>query len=341
MKNLDAQLGLIALVLNAATVGAQDFIKNTATWEYKGDPKITGRTISFDDPHCNPEWVQSCGTSRTCHVGFAPVLMENKNYFACCAAGQRLLGSPETAFDCCADGHDLVGSADAGYHCCPTGFHYDGKICKSFCKNGQMLVDGKCVCPSGTTEAADGTCKPKSKCSSGLEYGKCYSFTGDNGNRLGLAGDNIYYAKPESISQRYGKFQFCADEQCMSTGPVNPSSAVYLRDLYGDLKTGANKGQWLNNAANGLHIGRTPAFATAGHFSLSKWPCGKYCLGGVTQGIGPACPADYPAMTFYPQDPQMCIEFVITEVPCDVKNDDNNCIWRSGEQCCNRIDCSA
>lgn len=121
---------------------------------------------------------------------------------------------------------------------------------------------------------------------------------------------------------------------------MNPSSKAYIKDLYGDIKTGANNGYWLDNAANGNHIGRTNTFANAGQFSLSKWPCGKYCLGGFDWGVGPACPAATPALTFYPQDPQMCIPFELTEVPCDIKSDANNCLWTGGDQCCNKVDCS-
>ncbi len=142
------------------------------------------------------------------------------------------------------------------------------------------------------------------------------------------------------MTQRYGKFQFCLDEKCDTGTPIDPSTEIFIRDTYGDLATGANKNQWLNHAINGGHIARTPDFSLAGHFSISKWPCGKYCLGGFTEGIGPACPATTPAMTFYTQDPQMCVEFELTEVPCDLKSDANNCIWKSGDQCCNKVDCS-
>ena len=170
--------------------------------------------------------------------------------------------------------------------------------------------------------------------------GKCYTFTGETGNRLGLRNDGVYYAAPDSMVQRYGKFKLCLDEKCTPGQAVNPSDKVYIKDVYGDVATGANNGQWLNNAQNGVHIGRTPTFANAGQFALSKWPCGKYCLGGFQFGVGPACPAEIPAMTFYSQDPQMCVAFELTEVPCDIKADANNCIWANGEQCCNKVDCS-
>ncbi|KAN0068141.1 hypothetical protein V8E54_013711, partial [Elaphomyces granulatus] len=109
----------------------------------------------------------------------------------------------------------------------------------------------------------------------------------------------------------------------------------------------ANFGRWLNSAKDGAHIGRTPTFETAaagsdnaGQFSLSKWPCGKYCLGGFKWGVGPACPADTPAMTFHSLDPQMCVPFNLTEVPCNIKENSNNYIWKNGDQCCDKVDCS-
>ncbi|KAI8946171.1 cystein rich protein [Xylaria longipes] len=346
MKNV--QLSLLALLLYTTGLNAKTYKKNIPTYEIGSDAKINGNTITYDEPDCDDGL--DCKTTKTCSkAGYSPSLSEDKKYFACCAAGQRLLGSPDTAFDCCADGHDLVGDSHGGYHCCPTGFTFDGQQCKEFCKNGKALIDGKCVCPKGTTESSDGTCEKTpdepgkcddGECSSGLESGKCYVFKADNGNRLGLSGDNVYYADQESMTHRYGKFQFCLDEKCTPGKAINPSTEVYIRDTYGDLATGANKNQWLNHAINGGHIGRTPTFSMAGHFSISKWPCGKYCLGGFTEGVGPACPAPTPAMTFYTQDPQMCVEFEFTEVPCDLKSDANNCIWKGGDQCCNKVDCS-
>ncbi|KAI1175607.1 hypothetical protein F4777DRAFT_578915 [Nemania sp. FL0916] len=345
MKNV--QLRLLLLLLYATGLDAKSFKKNVPTYEISG-AKVDGNKITYEEPDCDDGL--DCTTTKTCSkAGYTPSLSEDKKYFACCAKGQKLQGSPDTAFDCCADGHDLAGSAKSGYRCCPTGCDFDGKACNQVCKNGKALVEGKCVCPKGTTEGEDGTCKkPETKpgecddgeCDSGLEAGKCYVFKADNGNRLGLAADNVYYAAPESMTQRYGKFQLCVDEKCTPGQPINPDDEVYIRDTYGDLATGANKNQWLIHAINGGHIGRTPLFPFAGHFSISKWPCGKYCLGGFSEGIGPACPMQMPALTFYSQDPQMCVEFEFTEVPCDLKSKENNCIWKSGDQCCNKVDCT-
>ncbi|KAK4240377.1 hypothetical protein C8A03DRAFT_13276 [Achaetomium macrosporum] len=337
-------LTLVSLLLQAVPLHAKVYEKNILVWDVSPDAQITGNEIRYNDPDCRAG--MRCTSIEVCDApGTVPTLSDDKKRFACCLEGQHLLGSPETAFDCCADGHDLAGSPQAGYHCCPTGYTYDGRLCKPVptCKNGKVLVNGQCVCPEGTVEAADGTCQtrqPTGHCESGLETGKCYTFTAENGNRLGLRNDGVYYAAPDSMVQRYGKFQLCRDEKCTPGQPINPSDKTYIKDLYGDVATGANTGQWLNNAQNGAHIGRTPTFANAGQFVLSKWPCGKYCLGGFTAGVGPACPAEIPAMTFYSQDPQMCTPFDLTEVPCDIRADSNNCIWKNGDQCCNKVDCT-
>ncbi|GAB1192041.1 hypothetical protein APSETT444_001225 [Aspergillus pseudonomiae] len=334
-----SQLSLLVLFFQVSSIQAKMFKKNVPTFEVGPDVVITDNKIEYDDPDCEPGF--TCRTSKTCAApGAVPTLTSDKKYFACCLKGLNLLGSPETAFDCCAEGHDLAGSGEVGYRCCPTGQIYDGLICKPVCENGKVLVDGKCVCPKDTVEGPDGACH-KQVCTSGLTSGKCYTFTAPNGNTLGSGADGIYYAKPDDMNFHYGKFQLCLDEKCEGDLPVNPQDGVYIRDLYGDVKTGANKGQWLNNAKDGAHIGKTKDFASAGKFSLSKWPCGKYCLGGVEWGVGPACPSLTPAITFFSQDPQMCTAFDLTEIPCDIKAPANNCIWKSGRnQCCGKVDCS-
>lgn len=166
-------------------------------------------------------------------------------------------------------------------------------------------------------------------------------FTGENGKKLGFNG--AYYANgDESIRFKHGKFQFCKDSQCTPDQAVNPDDKVYIRDRHGNPSSGANPLQWLNNKRDGPHTSKTGKFEEAGEFSITKWPCGKYCLGGYTYGLGPACPANEPAMTFYSKDPEACIPFELTEVPCDIHATANNCIWKnSSDQCCDgAIDCN-
>jgi len=167
------QLSILALLLQASSIDAKVYRKNVVTFEVNPDAKITGNKIEYSDPDCEPDL--QCVTSKSCSAaGTAPTLSADKKYFSCCSTGQNLLGSPDTAFDCCAAGHDLAGSAEAGYHCCPTGYSFDGQICKQVCQNGKVLVNGQCVCPDGTVDAGNGTCKakPSVDCSSGLQSGK-------------------------------------------------------------------------------------------------------------------------------------------------------------------------
>ncbi|GES59422.1 cystein rich protein [Aspergillus terreus] len=339
------QLPLFAVLLQAYLAAAK-----VPALEVGDDAKISedGKKIKYTDPNCEPSSSWTCDASRSCTGKKVWSLDASKDHAACCLPSQHLSGSADTEFFCCAKDHEVAGSADAGYSCCPTGSSYDGEKCKPVCKNGKQLKNGKCVCPKGTVEQDDGTCKKKKKdedpdkCTSGLETGKCYTFRASNGHLLGRHSDNRYYAAPDSIEQRFGKFQLCKDEDCKAGLPINPSDALYIKDIHGQIKTGHNHGQWLDEQVNGNHISVTPDFEKAGEFSISKWPCGKYCLGGFEHGLGPACPSNTPAITFYSEDPQMCVPYELTEVPCDIKDDKNNCIWTNGaDQCCDKMHCPA
>lgn len=138
----------------------------------------------------------------------------------------------------------------------------------------------------------------------------------------------------------FGKFQLCGDQVCTSGQPVNPNTGFGIRDVHGQANSGANANQWLDNKQNGGHIGKTADWSKAGKFTLTKWPCGKYCLGGFDSGLGPTCPSEEPAFTFNTADKQACQPVTVTEVPCDIHAVENNCIWKNGDQCCGRIDCT-
>lgn len=171
--------------------------------------------------------------------------------------------------------------------------------------------------------------------------GKCYTFTFDNGFRFGYNVAGWYTASRENLAQQFGKFKLCKDEKCTPGADFNPADPIRIMDIHGQANGGQNPNQWVNNAQNGAHIGKTAAYATAGVFSLSKWPCGKYCLGGIDSGIGPTCPSELPAATFTSFDKQSCIPIDLMEVPCDIHALENNCIWKNGaDQCCNAVDCS-
>ena len=177
--------------------------------------------------------------------------------------------------------------------------------------------------------------KRSTRCrSTEISVGKCYTFTFENELRFGYNSAGFYAADEESRAQQFGKFQLCNEECCETVTDINPGQGFYIKDLHGEANGGKNCKQWLNNATDGSHITKTPDFAKAGQFSITKWPCGKYCLSGATMGLGPTCPHEMLGATFTTLDDQSCIPMTLTEVPCDIRSAANNCIWiTKAKQC--------
>jgi hypothetical protein len=260
-----------------------------------------------------------------------------KTWVACCRPGQILLGDEATAFDCCEVDQELLGEKGT-YQCCPSGLTYDeclGNLNETgtVCPDGELLVNEQCFCPPGTYRTDTGVCE-RLQCSSGLLSGKCYTFTFDNGFRYGYNSAGFYTASEESRVQQFGKFQLCADEGCSIITDLNPGDPFYIKDIHGSANGGQACKQWLNNASDGNHISKTPDFSQAGAFTITKWPCDKYCLSGFDAGIGPTCPTEMLGATFTTQDDQSCIPLTLLEVPCDVRSPANNCIWETKESQC-------
>ncbi|KAL2126571.1 hypothetical protein VTI74DRAFT_661 [Chaetomium olivicolor] len=319
-------------------------LRNVQVAEITPDAEINfdKQEIVFDNPNSAFDLPMRCKPSQ----GKPLTLSADKKWAACCPPGTSLLGSPKTAFDCCGAGHSLTGSDETGYRCCPTGQVYNGNKCKKpdspqpdVCKNGRVLVNGKCVCPAGTMEASDGTCKPSggnsgpNECSSEVQYGKCYLFKMENGEYLGF-NKGWYAASKPSRDVQVGKFKFCKDEECIQGGDVNPGDPIRILDLHGEANSGKSPNQWLNNAQNGGHIGRTPNYPDAGVFTISKWTWSKYCISGLETGVGPTCPSDDPALTFNTLDTESCMPVELVEVPCNIRDPNNNCLWSGSNKPC-------
>ncbi|KAJ5800212.1 uncharacterized protein N7518_002280 [Penicillium psychrosexuale] len=255
-----------------------------------------------------------------------------QRYGTCCPPGTTLKGSPDTEWHCCGKGHDVTGSKNVGYECCLWGSTFDGNSCQreEVCHNGKHLIGGKCQCPSGHEEAADGTCKP-ARCQSGIESGKCYFLKGRSGNYLTF--NNQYSELELNPYVRPSKFQFCRNEKCTPGLPINPTHEFYMKDLHGLLPEATDAGLWIDNTNNGGYIGKTYDFANAGNFLITKWPGGRYCLTGFSEGLAQAYPDVLPGLSFNSRAPDACIEFELTEVPCNIRDDANNCIWGNGERC--------
>ncbi|PVI00594.1 hypothetical protein DM02DRAFT_526758 [Periconia macrospinosa] len=332
--------GFLILSLEASrAVGSRLKTKNVPVIEIDADTEILediGEIHYKDDPDSPFQETLRCKGARP-----RLSLSSDKKFATCCQPGQNLLGSKETAFDCCAAGHQVAGSKEVGYRCCPINQIWNGNVCESeavLCKNGKTMRDGVCVCPSGTKENAEGTCVEQG-CTSGIEAGKCYTFTFPNGHRWGFRGD-YYAARAEHMDQQWGKFKLCKNEDCTAGGSINPGEGIRIKDVHGNPRNGLYPNQWLHRGLNGDHIRKTPNYPDAGVFTLTKWPCGKYCLGGVEEGLAFACPSTEPAATFVTYDKQPCIPIDVLEVPCDIHARENNCIWKHGsDQCCDKVDC--
>jgi len=334
-------------------------IKGVPVVELDKDQVITAETISIPYDAVDEDGFQV--TSKMACPPSSPkkfTVSTDKKFVACCLPTEILAGSSDTEFRCCAKSHYLAHSEETGsYSCCPEGQAFDGTSCYvkdppvEMCKNGKKMVDGTCVCPGETVEEG-GECKSqdikqdtdkddikdkgkdKAKpCSSDVNFGKCYQII-INGNLFGSLGDTSYGAFPPDADFLPGRFQFCKDADCKSEGPINPGEGFYIKDIHGIRRSGLRSNEWLNNFSEGNHILKTPEFEHAGQFTVTKWPCGRYCLGGFDKGLGPACPTKTPALSFYSYDKQACQPVTLQGVPCDNHAGENSCLWGGREQCC-------
>ncbi|KAL4876604.1 hypothetical protein BJY04DRAFT_222937 [Aspergillus karnatakaensis] len=211
---------------------------------------------------------------------------------------------------------------------CPDGMVDKGDTCELIkqCKEPRIRnSDNECVCRDGWTEDGD-KCVPPRTCPSGIEPGQCYMVSRDNGQFLDLGDTGEYVFSLPDARRLLGRIQICTDENCTSAPDktIQPGDRIYLRDTF-------NQDVWLDGSHSGAHISMTTDFHKAGEFSLTKWSAsqGSYCLGGYEGGIGAACASETPGITFLPDSPQTCFPVILTKVPCDSKDPDNDCVWES------------
>jgi hypothetical protein len=135
-------------------------LRNIQVAQIDGEYKIdyNAKEIVFIDRESSFEDVLRCQKDS----GKVLTYTEDKEFIACCARDQDLLGSRDTAFDCCYSNQHLAGSHKTGYRCCTKGQIYDGtcRDSKPSCIEGKILTNGKCVCPSNMVETHDGYCRP-------------------------------------------------------------------------------------------------------------------------------------------------------------------------------------
>ncbi|CAI7641361.1 unnamed protein product [Penicillium viridicatum] len=75
-------------------------------------------------------------------------------------------------------------------------------------------------------------------------------------------------------------------------------------------------------------------------FSITKWPCSKYCLTGYVDGLRLAGPHTNRGLVLDASKSESCVELNVLEVPCSIRDASNNCAWKSSSnQCCGTVDC--
>jgi hypothetical protein len=160
--------------------------------------------------------------------------------------------------------------------------------------------------------------------------GKCYTFTFGNGHLFGYNSTSGFYTA--SPDHQFSKFQVCAD-QCCSPSPSKdiPTGTYFnLQEIFGPAPpTSSQRSRiFVSNATEGAYMTRTSDFSKSGGFIITKWPGGKHCLGGYQSGVGIGLTAQAGSVgaTTLPSDEQSCILITLTEVPCDIRARDANCI---------------
>jgi hypothetical protein len=160
--------------------------------------------------------------------------------------------------------------------------------------------------------------------------GKCYTFTFGNGHLFGYNSTSGFYTA--SLDNQFSKFQVCADQYCSPSPSKDISAGTYfnLQEIFGSAPpTSSQRSRiYVSNAIEGAYMTRTSDFSKSGGFIITKWPGGKHCLGGYHSnvGIGLTAQAGSVGATTLPSDEQSCILITLTEVPCDIRAPDANCI---------------
>ncbi|KAE9367965.1 hypothetical protein N431DRAFT_416968 [Stipitochalara longipes BDJ] len=253
----------------------------------------------------------------------------NTHCIPICPAGQILSGGQCV----CAPGTE---KAPGGNYCqricqpcgtanitCPTG-------------SGQIPEGNKCVCPAGKElSSKTGLCEepktdPHPGCPSGVQTGKCYTFTFENGHLFGYNSTSGFYTA--SPDHQFSKFQVCADQYCSPPLSTDIPTGKYfnLQEIFGLAPPTSNQRSriFVSHATQGAYMTRTSDFSKSGGFVITKWPGGKHCLGSYQSGagVGLIAQAGSVGATTLPSDEQSCLLITLTEVPCDIRAPDANCI---------------
>ncbi|UKZ82537.1 hypothetical protein TrVFT333_010326 [Trichoderma virens FT-333] len=302
MKPYNVHLLFVGLSLHQHALGfiRRDLAKNNiAVAQLEGEYTINLDTqeVLFIDRDSDFEEVFRCSK----HSDKQLTKNRDATFVACCPPNQVLLGNQDTAFDCCGVDCHLTGSEVIDYKCCPLSQVYDGGgVCyrdtDPKCSQGTILADDECVNPSSMIEDGDGAHKlisPPPRCESGIREEGHYDISGI------------------SHAHTFGKFKFCKTEVCESTSFINPNDEFRINDIHGHANRGRGSKEWLSFSTNGGPYPITPIWNEAQRFSITRWVDGKYCMAALYDVF----------------DTQVCLPLGLFQVPCDIRDPENNCIW--------------
>ncbi|KAK7436894.1 hypothetical protein VKT23_018914 [Stygiomarasmius scandens] len=237
------------------------------------------------------------GQSRCCGTAKKLVILEKRSRRGiCCEANQIAQGN-----NCVNPNH-----SDDNHH------NGNGPTDNGSCSNGR-----------GCPRQPSGACALRAACGNsthiGLEYGHCYNLVFSDGHQLGRG---RFGATNEYIQDGYVQnipFKVCKSTTDCGTGSVQNDDNFFLQDLLGSPDDPNALPGW-NNAPGGMHTSMTIDPSTAGKFK-GKSACSANCkcimrLSGNPGGLGFACPATQPGITFW-QNRQVTLDLQFVEVPCD------------------------
>lgn len=301
-----------------------------------------GQSVNSDGVcECPPgtEFSMNDGTCRTkCPAGSTP-----KDDGTC--------GTPP-----CPDGQEYEFFAEKCVDTCPRGLRRcwgpDPMCCPS-CPAGEVLDEesDECKCTTGTERSYITRRCEKPGCPSGLQTGKptrassklynadinagkCYTLTFENGYPFGYDPTHGFY--DASASHPFGKFQICTNEICTPGVDIEAGTYFNLQEITGPAPpTSSQRNRtFVNNAEDSAYMTRTDDFWESGGFVITRWPDKQYCLGGYRYdngvgsgtGVGTKRQAGGLLATFLNDDDQACVVVTVTEIPCDIRAPEANCI---------------
>jgi hypothetical protein len=171
--------------------------------------------------------------------------------------------------------------------------------------------------------------------SADISLGKCYTITFENGRQLEYDSEsNFYIASGSTGGHESGPFKLCVENnECEEGSNTEAIFAFSLLDIRGSPNNGNGvEGKtWLSGGFRGTPISRTSDWLTAAGLVVYRMPGEKSCLTSANGGLSSVNVSGKIGATVT-EDTRDCIPVTLTEVSCDVQNQDNSGFQRQGSR---------